>query len=406
MCPMIVAGINDHRIPQPVRRLLEDRRCLLVSSRSHLQRVVDQLPGFDDQRWISIVPLEDCLQAVGCVEHGRSVLFLLSGDPLFFGLGKRLKEQFPDRKIRFMPAVSYMQSCFAHAGLNWEDAEFCSLHGRPLHIIDRKLNSRKLFLFTDSSNAPDVIARYLIDRTGEHSHRYVVYVGECLGSEQQRFVSGSLEDVAEMSFAQPNSMILVDIHRAESFSGARFGLDDSDIEHSRGLITKREVRAAVLHRLQLPDCGVLWDIGAGSGSIGIEAARLFPSLSVYAVERQEEQRAHIRANKTHYRCMNLRIISGQAPDCFDMLPDPDRVFIGGSGGRLEDIISSLAQSLKGGLRVVATAVLEATAEKAPELLHSFGFEVDVSIIKTKRYRYPEKDPVSFNPIHIICGIRS
>jgi len=406
MSTLIVAGINGEWITSNLHALFEDKSCIVVCSKSHLRVVEEQFPGFSDERWIPIVPLEHCLETIEHIENGRTTLFLLSGDPLFFGLGKRLKQRFPTREIRFYPAVSYMQSCFARAGINWDDADFISLHGRPLETIDQKLNSKKLFIYTDTANSPDIIAAHLMSRLGDDASRYLLHIGERIGTEKQRFMSYSLEETARASFAQPNSMILVDTHGDGSKSDVRFGLCENDIEHSRGLITKSEVRAAVIHRLRLPDTGVFWDIGAGSGSIGIEAARLFPSLSVYAVERSDEQLANIRTNKSVYGCRNLHIIDGSAPENLVNLPRPDRVFIGGSGGRLEQIIAYLADKTCAPLHIVVTAVLQSTADDAPELLHARGYSVDVSIVKTSRYQYPAKELITYNPIHIICGTRS
>lgn len=405
MNDIIVAGINGNQIPLHVYGYIEDTSFPISCSKAHLKIIESNFHGFDHDRWIPIVPLPECFDTVARTLKKDKVLFLISGDPLFFGIGKRLSQHFTNSSIRFIPAVSYMQSCFAHIGLNWDDADFLSLHGRSLESLDHKLNCRKLFIFTDTDNSPDVIARYLNSRRGNQPIPYIVHVGERIGAKNQRFVSGNLDEIEAMSFAQPNSMIVLDTSDADTRTTARFGLSENDIEHSRGLITKSEVRAAVIHKLQLPDNGVLWDIGAGSGSISIEAARLFESLSVYAVERSDEQLENIQANKFAYGCRNLHIVAGQAPEILYDLPQPDRIFIGGSGGRLEDILGYLDERVNAPVRIVATAVLEETARTVPEKLYASGFDVDVSVIETTRYRYPNKNKTTFNPISIICGTR-
>ncbi len=124
----------------------------------------------------------------------------------------------------------------------------------------------------------------------------------------------------------------------------QFGLTEDSIQHSRGLITKNEVRAATLHQLQLPRKGVFWDIGAGSGSLSIEAARANPHLTVYAIEHKEEELENIKNNIVKFGCYNIVPIFGRAPEALVALPDPDRVFIGGSSGSLPDIVALTCQT--------------------------------------------------------------
>jgi precorrin-6Y C5,15-methyltransferase (decarboxylating) len=198
-------------------------------------------------------------------------------------------------------------------------------------------------------------------------------------------------------------MIIIAKEGEELGNVPRFGLAESEISHSRGLITKSEVRAAVIHRLCLPETGIFWDVGAGSGSISLEVSRLYKGLNVFAVEKEEEQLANIQANMSRYRSDNVRIIAGEAPEILHRLPPPDSVFVGGSGGRLEEILSFLSTAVKDTTRIVITAVLEETARLAPEILHRYDFNVDISLIQVTRFSYPEKSGTPFNPIHIISA---
>ncbi len=124
-----------------------------------------------------------------------------------------------------------------------------------------------------------------------------------------------------------------------------FGLTEDSIEHSRGLITKNEVRAATLHQLQLPAEGIFWDVGAGSGSLSIEAARSNPQLTVYAIEHKEEEIDNIKNNIVKFDCYNIVPVFGKAPESLVHLPDPNRVFIGGSSGSLPGIVELLDKRL-------------------------------------------------------------
>jgi precorrin-6Y C5,15-methyltransferase (decarboxylating) len=144
---------------------------------------------------------------------------------------------------------------------------------------------------------------------------------------------------------------------------------------------------------------VLWDVGAGSGSVGLEAARLCPGLQVFAIERQDEQVENIHKNRQKFQAWNLQIIQGSAPDALAGLPAPDRVFIGGSGGQLSAIIGHAAERLSPGGRIVVNAVLEKTAQEAPAHLHEQGLTVSLSEIKVVRRHYPQTmdGPVSPAP---------
>ncbi|MEJ2058278.1 MAG: precorrin-6y C5,15-methyltransferase (decarboxylating) subunit CbiE, partial [Desulfofustis sp.] len=358
---IIVAGVNGVTMPAAALRLLRENGCRLFCSQSLLETVVSIVPAFDRGRWSSIVPIADCFDKIRSASVSQPILILVSGDPLFFGLGKRLKRSLADNVITFLPSVSYMQSCFAHFGLAWDDAEIISLHGRPLSLLDTRLNAAKLFIFTDPENSPNRIASYLLERFDAADRDSVeIMVGECLGTDEEQCSSATLEETAVRTYAQPNCMIVVNDSIKSSPATYALGLSEDDIIHSRGLITKNEVRAAVLHRLKLPKQGIFWDVGAGSGSISLEAARMCPGLTVIAFEQNEEQLANIRANKQQFGCRNLRIIAGEAPEVCSRFETVDRVFIGGSGGRLEDIVACTANLTGVEQRIVVTAVLEKT----------------------------------------------
>jgi len=404
MTEIIVAGISSSGFPDTVLSLFGRHRYALVCSQAMLDLVKEQEEIDQPLDWIPIVPVEACFKSIEEKLDDCDVIVLTSGDPLFYGLGTRLKKRFDSERISFIPAASYMQICFSRFGVSWDDTEFVSLHGRPLSLLSQKLNAEKLFIYTDPKNSPDQIAKYLERHlNSEDIKQCRLSIGERLGTVNERLVSGDVHEIAKMTFSQPNCLILQNPKALSESKKFRFGLQEKDIQHSRGLITKDEVRAAVLHRLCLPETGVLWDIGAGSGSISLEAARLFPSLSIYAVEKEKQQLVNIRSNKNLYQCRNLSVIDGMAPEILQGLEQPDRVFIGGSGGELDTIISHVANVCKSHTIIVVTAVLERTAKHAPELLFNNGFDVDVSLLETTRYRYPLDDKKKFNPIHIICG---
>ena len=182
----------------------------------------------------------------------------------------------------------------------------------------------------------------------------------------------------------------------------RFGLGEDEIRHSRGLITKDEVRAAALHRLRLPATGVFWDIGGGSGSVSLEAARFCPELSVYTVERHPAEQANIRANIRTYGAYTIHLVDGEAPAALANLPDPDRVFIGGSGGQLEAILTAVVPRLRPGGRLVVSAVLARTETTARRVLAQLCRRVTSATLAVTRHEPGGPDRV-LNPITFITG---
>lgn len=349
------------------------------------------------------------------------LVLLASGDPLFFGIGRRMIEEFGSERVEILPDLSSMQEAFARIRLAWDDAFCISVHGGP-DIAKRRtlpyevadipgLAARhgKLAVLTDRVNSPRVIAEALLAAFGVQEADFVFHVCEKLGYPDERIWSGTIDEAARLSFADPNVVIVQ--RRSPASGGAspgeiHFGLKEEEIAHSRGLITKDEVRAVAIHKLRLPQRGVLWDIGAGSGSVSIEAARMVPGLKVCAVERSEEQIAHLTANRSTFGARNLEILQGSAPDALTALPAPDRVFIGGSGGNLGAILLTVQERMTSGIVVINAATLETLNEAVTEL-EKLGFAVEVSEISVSRAKpvAGKRLMAALNPIYVVSGVK-
>lgn len=353
---------------------------------------------------IPLVPLAKSFTEIAKSLKTGDVTLLASGDPLFYGIGRKLMEVFPKQEIRFYPALSSMQLCFSRFGLPWDDARVISLHGRNEELMATKLlGSPKVFVFTDPKNSPNGIARQLLMTCGSEAVVHTtVYVAENIGSLSERLFTGSLVETAALDFCTPNVMILLNPEGSSVISNT-FGLQENEITHSRGLITKSEVRATVIHSLSLPQRGVLWDVGAGSGSVGLECARLFPDLHVQSVEKEEEQWQNIETNRSTFRTWNLDLVKGAAPEALKNLQRPDRIFVGGSGGNLEEILELCAKKLLPGGIIVVNAVIAKTAELAPKVLHRLGFQVMIKTVAVGRRSYPHKKKQQFNSIDIVVA---
>jgi precorrin-6Y C5,15-methyltransferase (decarboxylating) len=378
------------------------RRCrAIVAARRHRPLVASLLHPL-----IDITPVNAMLRQVDEALTGGDVAVLASGDPLFYGIGRILIDRFGADRIRIHPALSAVQLACARFRIPWDDLSLLSLHGRSMQdLAGRILGRGPMMLFTDGCNSPDrVAASLLATLTGCEDRERIaairIRVAENLGLADERLTSGSLEEISAGQFSALNMML---IEQPPPPATIAFGLREDEILHSRGLITKDEVRAATLHRLRLPISGVLWDIGGGSGSVSLEAARMCPNLSIHTIEKKPEEQANIRANIRRYGAYAIHLVPGEAPEALADLPAPDRIFIGGSGQRLEPILEAATARLAEGGRIVVNAVLEQTETTALACLQRLGLEVASSTLAVTRRPSPDSEPRVFNPITLITG---
>lgn len=285
---------------------------------------------------------------------GLRAVFLASGDPGFFGIGATLVKKLGADEVEILPAVSSLQAAFAKIGEPWSDARFASLHGRGFDAFLPLLGSPRIGLLTDAENNPAKIAAFLADSGWGGLEMYVC---SNIGQEGETVECGKAMEFTGWRGHALNVVLLIDRETDQRPLGP--GLPEERFLHPRGRITKSFVRAAALAMLELPRRGVLWDIGAGSGSVGIEASLLSPGLTVHAIERDEEALGHLRENRKAFRAAQVTVVPGGAPEALAGLPSPDRVFIGGSGGRLAEILSIGLDALpQGGIIVVSTVLAE------------------------------------------------
>ena len=340
-------------------------------------------------------PLEDVLvQIEERAGAGSRVCVLASGDPGFFGIVRVLGERLGPGRLEVHPAPSSVALAFARAGLSWDDAAVVSAHGRSLEEATSLAGGAKVAVLTSPDNPPEALGRALLERAvGQRE----VTIVSALGEAGEAVVRTDLEGLAGGRF-DPLSVVLLVAPDAGSQMGLAFGLPESSFEHRDGMITKAEVRAVVLGRLALPPAGVLWDVGAGSGSVGIEAARLRPGLRVIAVERSASDAERIRANaRTHG--VQLEVVVGEAPEALVGLPDPDRVFVGGGG--LGALDAAWARLPPDGL-LVATFALVDRAAAAWERL---GEMVQLSVSRAVPVAGQGPRLSSENPVFVCWGRR-
>ncbi len=295
-----------------------------------------------------------------------TVAVLTSGDPLFFGLGRLLLMEFPADWLTFHPHLSSIQLAFSRVKLPWQDAQIISAHGRSLDELTQALcqGSEKIAVLTDDTHSPGAIAGLLAALDLPYS--YQMWVCENLGGTDEKI--HQVQDFAaltQQTFAPLNVVVLQ--RQAEQTVVLTqplpmVGIQDRDFLSFRdrpGLMTKREIRILVLGELALQPQQTIWDIGAGTGSVSIEIARLCPTSQVFSVEKTAAGIALLQQNCQRFQVENITAICGAAPEALKDLPTPDRVFIGGSGGNLSSILDVCADRLAlDGRLVLALATLE------------------------------------------------
>ena len=302
---------------------------------------------------------------------GRRIALLASGDPLFFGIGHTLLRHLPPEHLMFHPHVSSIQAAFARLGRPWQQAQFVSLHGRPLASLRATLQGNRLYaLLTDRDCSPPAIARLLVESGFGES---ALWVAEELGAANERrrhFHAAELaETITEFS---PLNVVILETRGPggvlPEFPGIPDAWFSTGAEPGKGLLSKREVRLTILSLLA-PRAGEIgWDVGAGCGGVAVEWARWNPLGEVHAVECHPERFEHLSINRERFGVVsNLRLCSGRAPAALTTLPNPHAVFIGGSSGNLRELLDAVWARLPLGGRLVASAVTEDSRTE----LHTF-----------------------------------
>jgi precorrin-6B C5,15-methyltransferase / cobalt-precorrin-6B C5,C15-methyltransferase len=346
------------------------RATVLIGAPRHLASLPAELGGL---RVHLAAPLSRALDQIALYrDRDEQVCVLVSGDPGFFGLARMAAARLAPGLVVRHPAPSSVALAFARIADHWDDAIVISAHGRPLQpAIDAVLAHPKVAVLTGPDYPPEELGRSLLRAGGPPR---LVAVASRIGEADEALWEGDPAGLADGSF-DPMSVIILRSPGATSGPGWSWGLPDGRYEHRDGMITKAEVRAVALGKLAIPAAGVLWDVGAGSGSISAECARLAPGLQIFAIEKGNEDAARVRRNLAGSAAV---VVEGVAPAVFRDLPDPDRVFVGGGG--LEVIDAALRRLRPGGAVVATFAVLDRAAEAADRL----GQLVQVSVSRGVR----------------------
>ncbi|HTB22227.1 MAG TPA: precorrin-6y C5,15-methyltransferase (decarboxylating) subunit CbiE [bacterium] len=299
---------------------------------------------------------------------GARPVVLASGDPLFYGVGQFLIQKLGADRVEVLPSLSSMQLAFARAGLKWDDAFLVSVHGRPLDkLAALPPDCRKVGVFTDPDNDPGAVAEYLM-RLGWDAGS-AAWVAENIDGPDEKLTRSSLGELAGLRFGELNVVVAQRAQAPGPREAYAFGLDEADFAQrkpEKGLITKAEVRALSLSKLRLFPGALTWDIGAATGSVAIEAARLSRGGRVWAVEKNADDCENVRENVRRFSTPSVLCLHGEAPAALSEIPAadaPDAVFVGGTAGRMDAILDACLARLKpGGVIVLNTVTVENTAE--------------------------------------------
>jgi precorrin-6B C5,15-methyltransferase / cobalt-precorrin-6B C5,C15-methyltransferase len=372
MINVIGIGLDGRSGLTETTKQIVDRATILCGASRHLSY-------FSDLETVKIT-LNDLEQDLELVINKaikrENIVILASGDPLFFGLGRLLLTKISANNLQFYPHVSSIQLAFSKLKIPWQDATIISVHGRDCDTLIQafKQGANKIAILTDCENNPIAIAKLYLAL--ELSIRYSFHICENLTLENGNITSFSsqetnvLANLVEPNFALLNVLVLIKEELVENKLDLAqlpiFGIPDFAFLNFRdrpNLITKKEVRSVILSELALQPNQIIWDIGAGTGSVSIEIARLCPSAKIYAIEKTAIGISLIKQNCQRFTVKNIEPIAQKAPESLTSLLTPNRIFIGGSGGNLFAILNTCQSKIANqGIIIIALATIEHLAE--------------------------------------------
>ncbi len=394
---VIGLGLNPSQLSQLVRERIENADVLVGGKRQ-----LESFPDFAGERVLIVSPLQSILNIIR--EHsaaGRKVMVMADGDPLFYGIGKRIVEELGRENVRIMPGVTTLQTAAARLGIPWHDITLVSLHGRGdfAPVFAALTHTDMVAVFTDADNSPAAIAKAMLERGAGN---FGMWVFEDLESELERVGKYNLGHAATQNFSPLNFVVLE--RTSVPSVPLRLGIPDDDFLREQGLITKGPVRAAGLATLSIKTDAVVWDIGAGCGAVSIEAAVLARNGAVYAIEREQRRYDFIKENIRRTGAYLVHPVLGEAPGCFEQLPDPDRIFIGGGIAGHNGVLETACKRLKSGGRLTTHCILLDSLNETKRHLTDMGWPVSITQIQGSLSRPLAGDMQmkGLNPVFIVA----
>ncbi|KAA5540405.1 precorrin-6y C5,15-methyltransferase (decarboxylating) subunit CbiE [Roseiconus nitratireducens] len=381
---------------------------VLVGAATLLQRIPEDHPAQKLACDGGLQEIQDCLRDL----PDRPTVILADGDPLFYGIARFLTEVIGKEHVEIVPHVSSMQLAFARVKESWDDAYLTNLAVQPLdRVVEQIRSAERVGLFTTEAIPPAAVAEALLDRRIDYFHAYVC---ENLGTPNETVTQGDLQSIRGQTFSPLNVMVLIRRTGAADLPKGQwrrrlFGNPDEVFLQSRpkrGLMTPSEVRCIALAELELQPETVMWDVGAGSGALAIEAAGIAHAGKVYAIEMDAEDYSLMLENASRFEVPSLVPVHGRAPEAWKDLPSPSAVFVGGTGRIVPALVAAAAERMASG-RIVINVSSPDNLVAVQATLDQAGFQVEVRMINIARGQH-QMDRVRFeamNPTFLIVGGR-
>ena len=406
MVDIVGIGLSPEDITEKRIKIIKGAE-VLAGGRRHLDY-------FKDHPAEKIVFTGDTKRAISEIKSrmDKKVVVLASGDPNFFGIGPLIVKSVGADNVCIHPNITAVSAAFSRLKQSWSNVKVISLHGMGSgrrsgdDLLEAVCQNEKVAVFTDPEKTPSWIAKLLLKNGLNHLR---ICVCENLGGVDESLLWASPEECANKTFADLNLVVIFrgQVLTLDKSQDLTPGMPESAYAHEGGLITKAEIRILTLGKLRLSPHHVMWDLGAGSGSVSIEASFYVTDGKIIAIERKPQRCEQIRQNRDKFRIRNLEIVRATLPEGLSELPSPDRIFIGGGGIDMVRIIETAGSYLKSGGIMVINTVLINRLEKIMRSLKKLNLETEVihvQIGRGKEMSYGIRMQ-ALNPVWIITGVK-
>ncbi len=375
------------------RQALKNASCIIGA-----RRLIEGLSETYTQNRVAATRPGEILKAIR--SHGEGCVVLYSGDTGFYSGTRSLIPLLENEGISYtvLPGISSVQLLSAALGTPWQDWLLCSAHGVDCNPVGAVMQGKPVFFLTGGELGPAELCRQLAEAG---LSELPVVVGENLSYSGQRIHWGTAGEFAKKNF---DSLSVLLAEPAPAVTRRTPGFPDSLFTRGEVPMTKQEVRAAVLAKLAPNPSDILWDVGAGTGSVSIELALASSWGRTYAIECNEKACDLIRVNREKLGAWNLKLIEGAAPQALDGLETPDAVFIGGTKGSMENVVN-LVLDRNPKARICISAICIETLYQAVKALQNRGIQPEVTQISISRGKAAGSLHLLManNPIFLIAG---
>ncbi|MCP4181073.1 MAG: precorrin-6y C5,15-methyltransferase (decarboxylating) subunit CbiE [bacterium] len=374
---IISCGIGEDALSCSSKTILQKAE-IVAGGRNLLERYAEE----DQEQIVIAANAVDVCKDLIKRSQSKKVVILASGDSLYNGIAGTIRKLASTEKISVIPNITAFQELFSRLCISWHDVQLFSVHGNNGKLPWRQiLCTNKAIVYGDNVLTADKIAKLLIEKfPGSKKRNAVIAVN--LGLPDEIIINGTLEELAVYSVNGLSILTLLEC-TSNLMPSIALGLENSDFIHEKSLITKSEIRAVILSKLNLKP-GVMWDLGAGSGSVGLEAAGLLNNLSVHSVERVLSRFENIKFNIKTAGLSNIKAIQSDILPIISDLPNPDIIFIGGGGVDIKEIVETAFLYLNSKGRLVVSSVTLDSAAALSSILIQYRKEVvNLSISHSK-----------------------